>query len=100
MTHGPTGIVVSCQNERSQNKNKERAFSVLRSRVFALKERERLEKISKERSKSGSGDFSERVRTYNQPQGRVTDHRVPGQKFSLSRVLAGDLMPVLEALNG
>ena len=99
ITHFPTGIVVTCQDERSQLKNKERAFQVLRSRLYDLyrgqagKERE-----ENRRSLVGSGDRSERIRTYNFPQGRVTDHRIGLTLYKLDQVLDGDLDEIIDAL--
>ena len=99
ITHFPTGIVVTCQDERSQLKNKERAFKVLRSRVYdfyngqSAKARE-----DSRRSMVGSGDRSERIRTYNFPQGRVTDHRIGLTLYSLDTFMNGDLAEMLEAL--
>lgn len=99
ITHFPTGIVVTCQDERSQLKNKERAFQVLRSRLYDLyrgqagKERE-----ENRRSLVGSGDRSERIRTYNYPQSRITDHRIGFSVFDMDKFLAGDLDSMVEAL--
>ena len=99
ITHFPTGIVVTCQDERSQLKNKERAFQVLRSRLYDLyrgqagKERE-----ENRRSLVGSGDRSERIRTYNYPQSRITDHRIGFSVFDMDKFLAGDLDQMVEAL--
>ena len=77
ITHLPTNIVVTCQNERSQIQNKEQAMKVLKSRLYELQEEERMEKEGKERrSKIGTGDRAEKIRTYNYPQNRVTDHRI------------------------
>lgn len=92
ITHFPTGIVVTCQDERSQYKNKDRAFKILRSRLYALKKQEQDSEIAGARhSQIGSGDRSERIRTYNFPQSRVTDHRVNLTSYQLDSVLAGDL---------
>ena len=99
ITHFPAGIVVTCQDERSQLKNKERAFQVLRSRLYDLyrgqagKERE-----ENRRSLVGSGDRSERIRTYNYPQSRITDHRIGFSVFDMDKFLAGDLDQMVEAL--
>ena len=99
ITHFPTGIVVTCQDERSQLKNKERAFQVLRSRLYDLyrgqagKERE-----ENRHSLVGSGDRSERIRTYNYPQSRITDHRIGFSVFDMDKFLAGDLDQMVEAL--
>ncbi len=99
LTHEPTGIVVAIQEESSQHKNRARAMRVLRSRLYEHFESERLEKEQSERrSQIGSGDRSQRVRTYNFPQNRVTDHRI-GQNFNLEKVVhEGALEPVFEAL--
>lgn len=99
ITHLPTGIVVSCQDERSQTKNKERAFSILRSKLYDYYQGQ-IESEYKENRKSqvGSGDRSERVRTYNYPQGRVTDHRVNVTSYNLESVLNGDIDQFIDAL--
>ena len=92
ITHTPTGIVAVCQDERSQLKNKEKAMSVLRSRLLAREvQRQRDEVSANRRSQVGSGDRSERVRTYNFPQNRVTDHRISLTSHNLEQVLDGDL---------
>ena len=99
ITHFPTGIVVTCQDERSQLKNKERAFKVLRSRIFdfyngqSAKARE-----ENRRSMVGSGDRSERIRTYNFPQSRVTDHRIGLSQYNLDAFIMGDITSMVEAL--
>ena len=99
ITHFPTGIVVTCQDERSQLKNKERAFKVLRSRVYdfyngqSAKARE-----ENRRSMVGSGDRSERIRTYNFPQSRVTDHRIGLSQYNLDAFMTGDISSMVEAL--
>ncbi len=99
ITHIPTGLVVFCQEERSQHKNKARALKLLRSRLFDL-ERQKVEdeRAHQRKTQVGSGDRSQRVRTYNFPQNRVTDHRVPGKNFSLEKILDGDLDPLIEDL--
>lgn len=99
ITHLPTGIVVSCQDERSQTKNKERAMSVLRSKLYDYYQGQ-IESEYKENRKSqvGTGDRSERVRTYNYPQGRCTDHRVNVTSYNLEGVLNGDLDQFIDAL--
>ncbi len=101
LTHKPSGIVIRIQEETSQHKNRARALKVLRSRLFEMRERERLEKERDlRRSQIGSGDRNERIRTYNFPQNRITDHRI-GENFQLDRVLLeGDLTPVIEVLRG
>ena len=99
ITHKPTGIVAVCQDERSQFKNKEKAMSVLRSRIYAREEeRQRRERSDARRSQVGSGDRSERVRTYNFPQSRITDHRIGLTIHSLSQALDGEIDSIIEAL--
>lgn len=99
ITHTPTGIVATCQDERSQLKNREKAMSVLRSRLLAREiERQHQEVSAARRSQIGSGDRSQRVRTYNFPQGRVTDHRVNVSSYNLDHVLDGDLDDFIGAL--
>ena len=92
ITHLPTGLVVTCQDEKSQHKNKAKAIRVLRARLKEKMEAEKEQEISDERRKQvGTGDRSERIRTYNFPQGRVTDHRVGLTLYKLQDVLNGDL---------
>ena len=99
MTHLPTGIVVECQDERSQFKNREKALKILRSRVYEQKQREADEKLaSQRRSQVGTGDRSERIRTYNYPQSRVTDHRIGLTLYKLDAMLDGDLDELIDAL--
>ncbi len=99
ITHLPTGIVVSCQDERSQIKNKERAMSILRSKLYDFYQGQIEDQYKADRKNQvGSGDRSERVRTYNYPQGRVTDHRVGVTSYSLENVLNGDLDLFIDAL--
>ena len=99
ITHIPTGVVTTCQDERSQHKNKEKALAVLRSRLLAAEiEKQQQEITDNRRSQVGSGDRSERVRTYNFPQGRITDHRIGLTSYNLEQVLDGDLMEFIEAL--
>ena len=99
ITHKPTGIVAVCQDERSQFKNKEKAMSVLRSRIYAREEeRQRRERSDARRSQVGSGDRSERVRTYNFPQSRITDHRIGLTIHSLAQALDGEIDGIIEAL--
>jgi peptide chain release factor 1 len=99
VTHLPTGIVVSCQDEKSQHKNRAKALRVLRARLLDMAKQEQQEKISRERrSQIGTGDRSERIRTYNFPQGRVTDHRINLTLYKLGAVLEGELDELLEAL--
>ena len=97
--HIPSGLVTTCQDERSQHKNKEKALAVLRSRILAAEiEKQQQEITDTRRSQVGSGDRSERVRTYNFPQGRITDHRIGLTSYNLEQVLDGDLMEFIEAL--
>ena len=99
ITHLPTNIVVTCQNERSQIQNKEQAMKVLKARLYELQEEERMEKEGKERrSKIGTGDRAEKIRTYNYPQNRVTDHRIGYTTNTLDRVMDGSLDDIIDAL--
>ena len=99
MTHIPTGIVVSCQDEKSQLKNKEKAMKVLKARLYEKAEAERAASISADRkSQVGTGDRSERIRTYNYPQGRVTEHRIGLTLYKLEAFLDGDMEEVIDAL--
>ncbi len=99
ITHIPTGLVVSCQDERSQYKNKAKAMRVLRTRLYEKLTQEQHTKISKERKiQIGSGDRSEKIRTYNFPDRRVTDHRIGLTLHKLQSILDGDLEELLEAL--
>lgn len=99
LTHMPTGIVVTCQNERSQIQNKDRAMKVLKSRIYEDAQAKREAEIGGERrSKIGSGDRSEKIRTYNYPQNRITDHRIGFTIMQLDRVMEGDLEPIIQAL--
>lgn len=99
ITHIPTGMVVECQDERSQYKNKDKAMKILRSRLYEMKQREQDEKIASQRkSQVGTGDRSERIRTYNFPQGRLTDHRIGLTIYRLDSVMNGDLDEVIDAL--
>jgi peptide chain release factor 1 len=100
VTHLPTGLVVSCQDEKSQHKNKAKALKVLRARLLDLKQREQAQQIAQDRkTQVGTGDRSERIRTYNFPQGRVTDHRVNLTLYRLETVLDGDLGDFLQSLS-
>ena len=99
MTHLPTGLVAQCQDERSQQRNKEKCLATLKARILDSRRREEEAKVGANRlSLRGSGDRSERIRTYNFPQNRLTDHRVDLTLYSLDRVMEGALDPVLDAL--
>lgn len=99
MTHEPTGIIVAMQEERSQLKNREKAMKVLRSRVYDYYEQEARQEVDAERKSAiGTGDRSERIRTYNFPQGRVTDHRINLTLHKLDQVLSGELEEIVESL--
>jgi len=99
LTHLATGIVVQCQDEKSQHKNLAKALRVLKTRLYEMKRREEeSRRASERRSKIGSGDRSERIRTYNFPDNRVTDHRINLTLYKLDSILAGDLDPLIEAL--
>ncbi|MDP3039667.1 MAG: peptide chain release factor-like protein, partial [Deltaproteobacteria bacterium] len=100
VTHIPTGLVVTCQDEKSQHKNKAKALKVLRARLLDQLMEEQHNEISEDRkSQVGSGDRSERVRTYNFPQNRITDHRLGLTLHRLDSVLEGDLAEVVDVLN-
>ena len=101
ITHLPTGTVVECQDERSQYKNKDRAMQILRSKLYeAEQEKQRSAVAAERKSQIGSGDRSERIRTYNFPQNRVTDHRLSGdnKNFNIASIINGDLDPLIDAL--
>ena len=101
ITHLPTGTVVECQDERSQYKNKDRAMQILRSKLYeAEQEKQRSAVAAERKSQIGSGDRIERIRTYNFPQNRVTDHRLSGdnKNFNISSIINGDLDPLIDAL--
>ncbi|NLI91099.1 MAG: peptide chain release factor 1 [Peptococcaceae bacterium] len=99
ITHLPTGIVVSCQDEKSQHKNKDKALKVLRARLLEKAQEEAMGEIAQERkSQVGTGDRSERIRTYNFPQGRVSDHRIGLTLHRLDYILLGDMDEIIEAL--
>lgn len=101
VTHLPTGLVVTCQDEKSQIKNKAKAFQVLRARLMDRMAEEQKSKISEERrDQVGSGDRSERIRTYNFPQGRLTDHRVGLTLYRLGEIMDGDLGEIVETVGG
>ena len=99
LIHKPTGLVVECQDERSQFKNKDKAFKILRTKLYDIKVREQNDKIASERkSQVGTGDRSEKIRTYNYQQSRVTDHRIGYTIYSLEAFLNGDIGEMLEKL--
>ncbi|HYX74553.1 MAG TPA: peptide chain release factor 1 [Steroidobacteraceae bacterium] len=99
ITHLPTGIVVECQDERSQHKNRSRAMALLRARLLAAEqEKQQSAQAQTRRLQVGSGDRSERIRTYNFPQGRVTDHRINLTSYRLSQIMDGDLDELIDAL--
>lgn len=99
LTHIPTGIVISCQDEKSQIKNKEKALKVLRAKLYELElEKKQTEEAAARRSQVGTGDRSEKIRTYNFPQGRVTDHRIKLTLHRLDDILGGDLDEVIDSL--
>jgi len=99
ITHLPTGMVVECQDERSQHKNKDKAMKILRSRLYESVLREQTDKIASERKlQVGTGDRSERIRTYNFPQGRMTDHRIGLTLYKLDSIMNGDLGEMFDAL--
>jgi len=99
ITHLPTGMVVTCQDEKSQHKNKDRAMKVLRARLFEMaKEEKKKEEDEKRKNQIGSGDRSERIRTYNFPQNRVSDHRIGLTLYKLDLIMDGDLDELIDAL--
>ncbi len=101
ITHLPTGLVVECQDERSQYKNKDRAMQILRAKLYEQEQAKQNAAVAAERkSQIGSGDRSERIRTYNFPQNRVTDHRLSGdgRSFNIDRIINGELDPLIDAL--
>ncbi|HBN84564.1 MAG TPA: peptide chain release factor 1, partial [Clostridiales bacterium] len=99
ITHLPTGIVVTCQDQRSQHKNKDKALRVLKSKLNEMAQSEQDKEVAENRrSQVGTGDRSERIRTYNYPQGRVTDHRIGLTVYKLDDVLEGDLDQLTEPL--
>lgn len=99
ITHIPTGIVISCQDEKSQLKNKEKGLKVLRSRLYDLElEKKQKEEAANRKNQVGTGDRSEKIRTYNFPQGRCTDHRIKLTLHRLDDILNGDLEEVLDSL--
>lgn len=99
ITHIPTGVVVECQDERSQHKNRSKAMALLRTRLLdAEQSKQRQQQAQTRKSLVGTGDRSERIRTYNFPQGRLTDHRINLTLYQLNDIIAGDLAPVIDAL--
>lgn len=99
LTHVPTGIVAECQTERSQVQNREYAMRLLKSRLYEIEQREKEEKLAKERkSQVGTGDRSEKIRTYNYPQGRITDHRIGLSIYQMENFLNGDLDEMIDSL--
>ena len=99
VTHIPTGTVVECQDERSQHKNKAQALSVLASRILDSQQREQKEQQASHRKELvGSGDRSQRIRTYNYPQGRITDHRINLTLYKLNEIMEGELDSIIEPL--
>lgn len=99
LTHLPTGIVISCQDEKSQLRNKEKALKVLRSKLYELESSKKHDAEARERrSQIGSGDRSEKIRTYNFPQGRVTDHRIKLTLYKINEIMDGDIQEIIDAL--
>ncbi len=99
VTHIPTGLVVECQDERSQHKNKDKALKVLRSRLYDIEKQKQEAEVARDRkSQVGTGDRSERIRTYNFPQGRLTDHRIGLTIYRLEQVMNGDIDEIIDAL--
>ena len=100
LTHLPTGIVVECQDERSQHKNRARAMSLLKSKILSMEQaKQKKQQADTRRELVGTGDRSERIRTYNFSQGRLTDHRIHLTLYQLVQILEGDLQPVIDALS-
>ena len=99
LTHKPTGIVVECQQERSQLQNREKALQMLRTKLYEIKQNEQNDKIASTRkSQIGSGDRSEKIRTYNYPQSRITDHRIGLSVYNFDAFLSGDIDAMINAL--
>ena len=99
LTHIPTGIVISCQDEKSQLKNKDKALKVLRARLYELElAKKQSEDSEARRSQIGTGDRSEKIRTYNFPQGRVTDHRIKLTLYRIDAIMNGDLDEIIDSL--
>jgi len=100
LTHIPSGMVVACQDERSQLQNKLRALSILRARLYAIEEEKRVQELSVDRkSQVGSGERSEKIRTYNYPQSRVTDHRINVSSYNLPNVMSGNIDEFIDELS-
>ena len=99
ITHIPTGVVVECQDERSQHKNRAKAMALLKTRLLSAQQsKQKQEQDLTRKLQVGSGDRSERIRTYNFPQGRLTDHRINLTLYHLTEIVEGDLSPVIDAL--
>jgi peptide chain release factor 1 len=99
LTHVPTGLVAQCQDQKSQHKNKEKAFKVLRSRLYEIElAKKQEEDAAKRKSMVSSGDRSAKIRTYNYPQGRVTEHRINLTLYDLSNIIDGDILRIIEEL--
>ena len=99
LTHKPTGIIIECQEERSQFKNKDKALKMLKTKLYDMKRQEQDEKIASDRKNQvGTGDRSERIRTYNYPQGRITDHRIGLTLYSLESFLNGNIGDMIDSL--
>ncbi|MBE6556793.1 MAG: peptide chain release factor 1, partial [Ruminococcaceae bacterium] len=99
LTHKPTGIVIECQEERSQFKNRDKAMKMLRTKLYDIKRTEQAQRIASDRkSQVGTGDRSERIRTYNYPQGRISDHRIGLTLYSLESFLNGGIDEMIDAL--
>ena len=99
LTHIPTGVVAQCQDQKSQIKNYEKALKVLRSRIYEMELQKKMEEESSQRKTMvSSGDRSEKIRTYNYPQGRVTDHRIGLTKYNLQSIVSGDLQEFVDEL--
>ena len=99
LTHFPSGIVISCQDEKSQLKNKDKALKILRARLYDLEQQKQHDEMAEIRkSQVGTGDRSEKIRTYNFPQGRVTDHRIKLTLYKLDAIMNGDLDEIIDSL--
>ena len=100
ITHRPSGLVVTCQDQRSQHKNKDKAMRILRSKLYEMAQEQQTSEVAQARkSQVGTGDRSERIRTYNYPQGRVTDHRIGLTLYKIEEILDGDMDEIIDALN-